>query len=157
MIKGDKIKLIKPMGEFTNVGEVCEVVKVDEDGVISFRFGRNGVHLGCMSYNEFEKYFELIDKENSKKKSKKTWCKWRNFVFNCYDPNLKPLSLEGFYRTNGKKVQVKYILGNDKTLRAEATCCNKDKFDLVKGLKLAQYRFRLKFLKLKTDELVKTM
>ena len=38
MIKGDKIKLVKPMGAFTNVGEICEVVDVQNGGVISFKF-----------------------------------------------------------------------------------------------------------------------
>lgn len=61
MIKGDLIKLIAPMGVFDNIGEVCEITDVSEDGVISFRFG--GSHLGCMSYNEFEKYFELVEVE----------------------------------------------------------------------------------------------
>lgn len=70
MIKGDKIKLVKPMGMFTNVGEICEVVDVNEDGVISFKFGQNGLHLGCMSYNEFEKYFELVKKN--------TWTAWED-------------------------------------------------------------------------------
>ena len=59
--KGNEIRLIKPMGAFDNIGEVCKVTDVSEDGVISFRFG--GSHLGCMSYNEFEKYFELVKKE----------------------------------------------------------------------------------------------
>lgn len=59
--KGNEIRLIKPMGVFDNIGEVCEVTDVSEDGVISFKFG--GYHLGCMSYNEFEKYFELVEKE----------------------------------------------------------------------------------------------
>lgn len=61
MIKGDKIKLIRKMGVFDNIGEICEVTDVTDDGVICFRFGENGVHLGCMSYNEFEKYFELVN------------------------------------------------------------------------------------------------
>lgn len=61
--KGNEIRLIKPMGVFDNIGEVCEVTDVSEDGVISFKFG--GCHLGCMSYNEFEKYFELVEKEVS--------------------------------------------------------------------------------------------
>ena len=55
LVKGDKIKLVKPIGMFTNVGEICDVVDVSEDGVISFKFG--GVHMGCMSYDEFDKYF----------------------------------------------------------------------------------------------------
>lgn len=61
IVKGNEIRLVKPMGVFDNIGEICEVTDVSEDGVISFRFG--GCHLGCMSYNEFEKYFELVDKE----------------------------------------------------------------------------------------------
>lgn len=59
--KGNEIRLIKSMGVFDNIGEVCEVIDVSEDGIISFKFG--GCHLGCMSYNEFEKYFELVEKE----------------------------------------------------------------------------------------------
>ena len=61
MTKGDLIRLVKPMGVFDNIGEICEVTDVSEDGVISFRFG--GSHLGCMSYNEFEKHFELVEEE----------------------------------------------------------------------------------------------
>ena len=64
--KGNEIRLIKPMGVFDNIGEVCEVTDVSEDGVISFKFG--GCHLGCMSYNEFEKYFELVEQEVSEEK-----------------------------------------------------------------------------------------
>lgn len=63
IVKGNEIRLVKPMGVFDNIGEICEVTDVSEDGVISFKFG--GYHLGCMSYNEFEKYFELVEKETS--------------------------------------------------------------------------------------------
>lgn len=65
--KGNEIRLIKPMGVFDNIGEVCEVTDVSEDGVISFKFG--GCHLGCMSYNEFEKYFELVENEVSEEEN----------------------------------------------------------------------------------------
>ena len=52
-----KIKLKKPMGCFDNLGEVCEIVKIDTDeNVINFRFGVDGVHLGVMSGDELEKY-----------------------------------------------------------------------------------------------------
>lgn len=61
IVKGNEIRLVKPMCVFDNIGEICEVTDVSEDGVISFKFG--GCHLGCMSYNEFEKYFELVEKE----------------------------------------------------------------------------------------------
>lgn len=57
--KGEKIKLVKPMGVFTNVGEICDVIDVTEEGVICFKFGE--VHMGCMSADEFEKYFEKYE------------------------------------------------------------------------------------------------
>ncbi len=63
MTKGDEIRLVAPMGVFDNIGEICEVTDVSEDGIISFKFG--GFHLGCMSYNEFEKYFELVEREET--------------------------------------------------------------------------------------------
>ena len=56
LAKGDKIVLTHEMGMFTNIGEICEVIDVNETGIISFKFG-NGMHLGCMSADEFEKYF----------------------------------------------------------------------------------------------------
>lgn len=54
---GDKIVLVKPMGMFDNVGEVCPVTNILGDGTICFSFG-DGAHLGFMSEDEFEKYFE---------------------------------------------------------------------------------------------------
>lgn len=57
-----KIKLKKPMGCFDNLGEICEIVKIDTDeNVINFRFGADGVHLGVMSGDELEKYFDVIE------------------------------------------------------------------------------------------------
>ena len=57
-----KIKLKKPMGCFDNLGDVCEIVKIDiDENVINFRFGVDGVHLGVMSGDELEKYFDVIE------------------------------------------------------------------------------------------------
>lgn len=61
LVKGDKIQLVKPMGMFTNVGEICDVVDVSEEGVVSFMFG--GVHMGCMSIDEFNKYFVKYEEQ----------------------------------------------------------------------------------------------
>ena len=60
LVKGDKIRLVKSMGMFTNVGEICEVHNVDADGNITFKFG-GGMHKGYMSPDEFEKYFEKVE------------------------------------------------------------------------------------------------
>lgn len=145
MIKGDKIKLVKPMGVFTNVGEVCEVTDIREDGSIWFRFG--GVHLGCMSYDEYEKYFEPV-----KEKVKREWSEWKqclyDFDFDCRAYGLKISdSIFGdlWYRDNGKRIQIKTTMG-DKNIRASATCCDNDEFDLETGLELAIKRLLPKVL-----------
>lgn len=58
--KGDKIELVAPMGLFTNIGEICEVMDIGGDGLIWFKFG-NGMHMGCMSPDEFDKYFKKYE------------------------------------------------------------------------------------------------
>lgn len=68
LTKGMKIKLVKPMGVFTNVGEVCEIIEV-VDNTIAFTFGANGVHLGVMNYDEFEKYFEIYEEPEEEVKA----------------------------------------------------------------------------------------
>lgn len=69
--KGDKIVLVKQMGVFDNVGEVCTVEKVLDDGTISFSFG-NGLHLGVMSEDEFEKYFKIYEEPVKKTSNRVT-------------------------------------------------------------------------------------
>lgn len=65
LVKGDKIRLIKPMGAFTSVGEICEVASVEPNGDIIFKFGFGGVHKGYMSANEFKRYFEKVEPEKA--------------------------------------------------------------------------------------------
>ena len=146
MIKGDKIKLVKPMGVFTNVGEVCEVTDIKEDGVICFRFG--GVHLGCMSYDEYEKYFEQVEE-----KSKRKWGKWRKCGYQInveYSYGLEHSIVDDRigvieYRTNKKRVQVRACI-KDKTVKASSTCCDEDTFDFRVGVELALKRLFPKIL-----------
>ena len=150
MIKGDKIKLIKPMGMFDNIGEICEVINVDENGVISFRFGKNGMHLGCMSYNEFEKYFELVQE------TKREWSPWKTERLFYENLSEYHISTTIYYRHNGKKVQVKYVFG-DTFIRTEASCHSEDEFNLNKGLRLAKCRLIVKLLKKETEDFAKTL
>lgn len=148
IIKGDKIKLVKKVGSFNKIGDIFEVTSVD-DGVISFTCGYG---TGCMSYAEFEKYFERCENhEGTKRKNK--WTRWR-----ITDP-IEIEDIEGnkrwfcySVRSNGKKVQVK-----KDNLRAEATCCKDDTFNFAIGMKLAEKRLIVKFLKQQVDELAKSM
>ena len=150
MIKGDKIKLVKPMGAFKNVGEICEVIDVAEGGVISFRFG-NGRHLGCMSYDEYLKYFEPVIEPA---KPKRIWTNWKIVKFICPDIIGRPVSYYGLCRHNGKKVQVKIEAWN---LRAEASCHYDDEFDFQTGLDLATKRLAVKILDYKVETMAKEM
>lgn len=111
MIKGDKIKLVHKMGVFDNIGEICEVTDIQKGGVICFKFG--GYHLGCMSYDEYEKYFEKVEIP-----TKRTWSKWDlpfEMTFSDIRGSKKTINYQS--RTNGKKVQVR-----SGAFKAEATC-----------------------------------
>ncbi len=133
MIKGDKIKLKKKMGVFTNIGEICEVTDVLEDGVICFKFGEN--NLGCMSYDECEKYFDKVTEPPKHK-----WSKWQENEDCHYSlGDNKPFSYQ--YRYDERRIQVKR--GG---FKAEACCHKDDKFDLEIGLSLATKRLIVKTL-----------
>lgn len=151
MIKGDRIKLIKKMGVFDNIGEICEVTDIQEGGVICFKFG--GCHLGCMSYDEYEKYFEKVEEP-----IKRTWTKWGLEEIDFTDINGSLTTGIYFYRNNGKKVQVKCCGFEPKTIcRAEATCYKEDEFDLKKGLALAKSRLIVKWLDNQVKSIAKAM
>lgn len=150
MIKGDKIKLVKPMGAFTNVGEICEVIDVAEGGVISFKFG-NGRHLGCMSYDEYLKYFEPVIEPV---KPKRVWTSWEKINFTYYDINGKIFSRCGFARHNTKRVQVKFPAYK---LRTEASCHCEDSFNYQTGLELATKRLIVKILNYEIEKVAKEM
>lgn len=57
--RGDKIRLVKEMAFFKNVGEVCEVVEVIDDKYVVFTFGNNGVRVGAVDMSSFETFFEM--------------------------------------------------------------------------------------------------
>lgn len=134
LIQGSKIKLIKPMGAFTNIGEVCEVTDIGEGGVISFRFG--GVHLGYMSYDEYEKYFEKVEAP-----VKKEWSAWHDtkIGYTNLDDELVQKRIQ--YRENGVRLQVRCD-----GLKARSSCHGCDSFDLSKGLELATRRLIVKMM-----------
>lgn len=141
IIEGSKIELVKEMGPFTNIGEVCEVVKIAEDGVISFKFG-NGLHLGYMSYAEYETYFKPYEEPE---KVIREWSNWSRKEVSYFN------DIEGFgscpieYRDNGKKIQVR-CLNDYYGIKAASTCCPTDKFDFEKGYNLAIARLRVKMV-----------
>lgn len=142
MIKGDKIRLVKPMGVFRNIGEICEVTDIADGGVISFRF--SGYHLGCMSYNEFLNYFEKVEE--------RIWTNWEEKSIVFFGINNEQISFNVKYRNNGKKVQVK-----KGTLKAESSCHKDDVFNFDKGFNLAVKRLIVKYIDNQVKAIAKCM
>lgn len=145
MIKGDRIKIVKKMGVFDNIGEICEVTDIQEGGVICFKFG--GCHLGCMSFDEYEKYFEKVEEP-----VKRTWSKWHLTEIRFTDINGEEKTCLCRYRNNGKKIQLR-----SGVFKAETTCYKDDTFDLNKGLNLAKKRLIVKYLDKQVKLIAKAM
>lgn len=145
MIKGEKIRLKKPMGAFKNIGEICEVTDVADGGIICFKFG--GIHLGCMTFDEYEKYFEKVEEHLAR-----TWTNWekKKIAFHDLNDNVKNVAIR--YRNNGKKTQVRCG-----SIKSESSCYKEDIFNAEKGLELAIKRFIAKYLDKQIQVIAKTM
>lgn len=150
IVKGSKIELVRPMGVFNNVGEICEVINLTEEGLISFKFG--GGHLGCMSYNEYETYFkEYIEPVPVKR----VWSEWSPVSMEY--TNIEGNNIEKIiqYRTDGKHVQVRTT--DDYILKARSSCFKTDKFDSYKGLKLAMARLVIKLMNREVEQMAASL
>lgn len=145
IIKGDKIKLTKKIGNLLQIGSEFDVTSV-ENGAITFssRYGE-----GVMSYDEFEKHFEKVKKH--------TWSRWFecNTRFLNYATNeSEDVSFE--YRTdNYKRVQMR--LKNHPSIRTRTSCYKEDIFDIDKGYQIAKARLYVKWINEKVNEFVKSM
>ena len=60
---GDKLVVTKKVAGFLNEGDIVKVMNVTEDGVISFAFGEEFMHLGVMSQDECESHFEKYEEK----------------------------------------------------------------------------------------------
>lgn len=146
MIKGDRIKLVRKMGVFDNIGEICEVTDIQEGGVICFKFG--DCHLGCMSYGEYEKYFEKVETP-----AKRTWSKWNlTHELTFIDIKGDEKTIKYQYRNNGKRIQVR-----SGALKAGSSCYDEDEFSLSSGLELAEKRLIVKYLDNQVKSIAKAM
>ena len=124
ILKFDKVILTKELdNKIKKVGEVFEVTAV-LDKAFLLRDVEKGVAVGVVSFEDFNKHFVKAENFTG-------WTDWT--MFTGYDGHN-----DCMYRTNGKKVQVKFL--TDK-VRAEA-CCNKkeDGFNLSFGIQIAYLR-----------------
>lgn len=123
VLKFDRVILTKELNEkFKQVGDVFEVANILDNSFL-LRSAKTRVAIGVVSFEDFENHFV-------REESFKGWTNWTPLVG--FDGQS-----DAFYRTNRKKVQVKFL--TDK-VRAEACRCNKDDFNLSFGIQLAYLR-----------------
>lgn len=60
---GDKLIVVKTVAPFLKEGDVVEITNVADDGIISFAFGDNFMHMGVMNTAECEAHFEKVEEK----------------------------------------------------------------------------------------------
>ena len=122
-LKFDRVVLTKELNEkFKQVGEVFEVANILDNSFL-LRSAKTKVGIGVVSFEDFERCFTT--EANSR-----GWTPWTSFVG--FDGQS-----DATYRTNGKKVQVRFLTSKTK---AEACCCKDDEFNLAFGIRTAYLR-----------------
>lgn len=155
MVVGDKIRLVKPFGVLDNVGEVYNVVAIFKAGEIYFEYG-NG-YTGVMSYDDFEKHFELVSVENKVEKKKHEWSEWKDITtlfWHPLDMCEKEITIE--WRTDHeKRTQVR--TKSEPHLRARSSCYKNDKYSEWHGFALAKCRLYVKMTQKIIDDYAKSL
>lgn len=154
MVVGDKIKLVKPFGTLTEVGEVCEVANILSTGEIYFRHNKG---VGIMSYGKFEEFFELVSTDNKVEKKKHEWTKWQQTDASFYNPVTDIFEVIGLeWRTDNKK-RAQVRIKNYPQLKSCSSCYKDDKFSINNGYDIAKYRVYIKWLSKVVDEYAKSL
>lgn len=115
LIKGNKVKMIKALGDFNKVGDIFEVTNISDEGSITIKAPYG---IGIMSYKEFEQNFEIYKE-----------IKWTDWIkidgkLSCY------------YKTNNVDTVIVKRLGVVKEARLHPD----DVFDLNVGIEIAYLR-----------------
>lgn len=129
ILKYDRVVLIKEFGKMKMVGEVYEVANITETAFV-LRDAKNKVAVGAINIKDLEEYFKKEEEVSG-------WTPWTPVL-------AKDGSIELFYRTNHKKVQVRLV---ENGIKGESSCNTIDDFNLYFGIKLAYTRLRTKLLK----------
>lgn len=122
-LKFDRVILIKELNEkFKKVGDAFEIANILDNSFV-LRDASTRVAIGVVNFEDFDNHFVHEENFNG-------WTRWTPLIG--YDGQS-----DCFYRTNKKKVQVKFL--TDK-VRAEACCFSGDDFNLTFGIHLAYLR-----------------
>lgn len=126
VLRGDKVVLVKEFDKLKMVGKEYEVANITETSIV-LRDAKTKTAVAAIEIDKFDEFFKKTE-EFSK------WTDWTTFVTEG--------EVVGFYRTNGRKVEVKW-----NGYKSAAYCSKLDEFNLYFGLTLAYKRTIVKFLK----------
>lgn len=123
VLKFDKVILVKELNhKFKKVGDTFEIASFSDDALL-LRDAKTRVAIGVVSFEDFKKHFVKAEEF-------KGWTNWTSITG--FDGQT-----DAMYRTNKRKVQVKFL--TDK-VRAEAACHRLDDFNLYFGIQIAYLR-----------------
>ena len=135
VLKFDSVVLVKELNDkFRKVGEVFEIANILENSFL-LRDSFKRVAIGVVSFEDFEKCFVPVA-------NFKGWTDWMPITG--FDGQT-----DAYYRTNRRKVQVKFLTGK---IKAESCCSKEDEFNLTFGLQVAYLRCLNKALEQKRSK-----
>lgn len=123
LIKGDKIKQVKEINGFNRVGDIFEVVGIDDNSISI----KSDIGVGIMSYCEFEKYFEKVIEE--------TWSEWKEQYNYLFDDILE-------YRIKGRVTECRFSDG----IHTYSKNMDEDEYSLKKGIDVCVIKYKIKAL-----------
>ena len=126
ILRGDRLILTKEYDKMKMVGATYDVANITETSVV-MRDARTKIAVAALPINIIEEYFK-------KPEEVKGWLPWTQIAG-------ENGGVVAFYRTNGRKVQVRTI----NNIRSEASC-HDDEFNVFFGVRLAYLRCQQKVL-----------
>jgi hypothetical protein len=139
------------------------------DGAVYFTYDKSDTSSmimygsGIMSFNEFEKHFEIVKEESVKTNTVREWTEWKDLNLNqmiddicgvtescCeYCPCTTMCDIDkniayAVYRTNAKKTEIRCVLNDGTMIKSYAACHKVDEFNLKIGLEVALARLSVK-------------
>lgn len=132
LTKGNKIKMVKELPGFNRVGDIFEVVNVNDDGSITIK---SSYGVGIMSYKEFEEYFKVVEELK--------WVKLNDYIINPGKDLVNSLCNLSIGKIGDMEIKTdneEFVMLKFGDYVVEAKLHPDDEFDLIKGIKICLCR-----------------
>lgn len=176
LMVGDVVRMVNPILGYEMLNGVKFKVTDIKGDAVYFTYDKSNststimYGSGIMSFNEFEKHFEIVKEESNKRRAVREWTEWKDFDIRqmldncgmeyCQSCNNCPYGTicnayhriaYMVYRTNTKKTEVRCVFDDGTMIKSYAACHREDDFNPDIGLsvaiarlsvKLAEYNFK---------------